>query len=98
MFARDSRYHKASPFRFAAGEPVVFAGVRPRPIEPATGVVEHVLRSWERLDQLAQYYYNDPRKWWRILDANPDLLYAGELAGEEQAGRIILIPRAEEGG
>jgi len=97
MFSRDSRYKSMSPFRFTADEPSVFAGVRPRQIEPATGVVEHVLRSWERLDQLALYYYNDSRKWWRILDANPELLYAGDLVGEEQAGRAILIPRAEEG-
>jgi len=98
MFTKDSRYAQARPFRFDADERASFSGVRPRAIGPATGVIEHTLRAWDRLDQLAAYYYNDPRKWWRILDANPELLYGGDAVGEEQAGKVILIPGAEETG
>ncbi|MGD8590145.1 MAG: hypothetical protein PVG22_15075 [Chromatiales bacterium] len=98
MFSKDSRYLQARPFCFDADEPVSFSGVRPRPIGPASGVIEHTLRAWDRLDQLAAYYYNDPRKWWRILDANPELLFGGDCVGEAHAGKVILIPASEEAG
>ena len=98
MFSKDSRYAHARPFRFDADEPAGFSGVRSRAIGSATGVIEHTLQAWDRLDQLAAYYYDDPRKWWRILDANPDLLYGGDCVGEAQAGKVILIPGLEEGG
>lgn len=96
MFLRDSRYSKAKAFD---DDPVlgeVFRGVKPRAIGPATGVLEHVVRSGERLDLLARNYYNDPRLWWRILDANPGFLYGGDLTLEAYVGRVIVIPRATE--
>ncbi|ATB39030.1 hypothetical protein CYFUS_004469 [Cystobacter fuscus] len=96
MFLRGSRYDKARAF---APDPVlgeVFRGVRPRAIGPATGVLEHMVRSGDRLDLLARHYYNDPRLWWRIVDANPAFLYGGDLTLERNVGEIILIPRAGE--
>ena len=31
------------------------------------------------LDLLARHYYNDDRLWWRIADANPEFVYAGDM-------------------
>jgi len=45
---------------------------------------------------LARHYYNDDRLWWRILDANPDILHAGDLCVAERLGETILIPRARQ--
>lgn len=94
MFARGSRYEQTRPY-VTDGETPGFRGVRPRPIAPTPGVLEHTLRAWDRLDLLALYYYNDPKRWWRIVDANPDILFAGDLNEERLAGTVILIPRAE---
>lgn len=78
MIRKGSRYEKARSFATAEGETEAFPGVRPRSIGPATGVIEHTVHSGERLDLLARHYYNDGRLWWRILDANPEILYGGD--------------------
>jgi len=92
MFLKKSRYRNAHPF-----DPVDnFAGVRPREIHSADGVIEHVIKSGDRLDLLARHYYNDGRLWWRILDANQDILFGGDLCLPEHIGATILIPRARE--
>ena len=59
-------------------------------------MIEHVVREGDRLDLLAGRYYNDPRLWWRILDANPDLDDAAVLSMAARAGEVILIPRARD--
>jgi hypothetical protein len=55
-----------------------------------------VIREGDRMDLLAQHYYNDPRLWWRIVDANPDLGSGVELSLKDRAGEVILIPKAKE--
>lgn len=95
MFDKRSRYRGCEPF--TAGEPG-FRGVRARTVPLAEGVIEHVVVAGDRLDLLAMRYYRDHHLWWRILDANPELLDAGELSLDDWAGEIIAIPRAEEAG
>ncbi len=96
MFLKDSRYKTAR--RFAADEKGVIPckGARPREITTATGVMEHVIQEGDRLDLLARHFYGDPRLWWRIIDANPDLRNGVEVSLKERAGEIILIPKAKE--
>jgi hypothetical protein len=55
-------------------------------------VLEHVLQPGQRLDALAQHYFNDPYLWHRIVDANPDLLCAAQL---EIVG-LPPLPRAAD--
>jgi nucleoid-associated protein YgaU len=93
MFDRKSRYRDARPFSPADGDRDAFDGVRPRPIGRATGIVEHRVQAGDRLDLLARHYYNDDRLWWRIVDANPEILYAGDVIVGDAPGRVILIPR-----
>lgn len=68
-----------------------------RPRDPGTppGIVEHTLAAGDRLDALAHHYYGDARRWWRILDANPQLLFGGDLQRLDLEGRVIVIPRGE---
>lgn len=96
MPQRASRYESATAFVAdpVAGE--VFRGLRPRRVGPAGGVLEHVVRTGDRLDLLARHYYNDDRLWWRIVDANPSFLFGGDMTLEAMEGQIILIPRAQE--
>lgn len=91
MILRGSRYERARPFE---GGP--FQGVRPRDIGPATGVIEHPVQSGDRLDALAARYYGDPRLYWRILDANPELLIGDRASLEALVGDVLLIPRTDE--
>lgn len=73
-----------------------FLGLRNRDIGLATGVIEHQVQSGNRLDHLAFHYYNDDRMWWRILDANPDIVFAGYLLDQSMEGTVILIPKLKE--
>jgi len=92
MFLRKSRYRDALPFEPADD----FKGVRSRELGAAMGVVEHLVKSGDRLDLLARHYYNDDRLWWRILDANQDILHGGDLCIADRIGETILIPRGRE--
>ncbi len=107
MLRRGSRYEKNRLFEADANGEKVFDGLRPRAIERTEGVIEHRIRQGDRLDLLARHYYNNDRLWWRIVDANPVFLYAGDMVLMEEAerdapdldleamiGRVILIPRA----
>ncbi len=109
MFLRGSRYENARAFVARDDGSEVFSGVRPRQIGPAPGVVEHTVRTGDRLDLLARHYYNDDRLWWRIVDANPEFLHGGDAVQEKDdlnaddelrirgmEGQVILIPRAVE--
>lgn len=96
MFLRKSRYANTPRFERDEDGGEVFPGAGAREIGPADGVIEHVVQAGERLDLLARHYYNDDRLWWRILDANPRFVFAGNLVSEEMEGEVILIPKAKE--
>jgi len=87
MFDRDSRYLKTPVFKGAD-----FSGTRPRIIQPTSGVIEHRVTKEDRLDRLAAHYYNDSRKWWLILDANPEIFFGGNLDMGRYANSVIVIP------
>ncbi|MEF8705516.1 MAG: hypothetical protein V5B07_03680 [Candidatus Accumulibacter sp. UW27] len=92
MLTKRSRY--LATRRFAPGDDgsLPFRGLRARLIGPATPVLEHLLQPGQRLDALAQNYFNDPYLWHRIVDANPDLLCAAQL---EIVG-LPALPRAAD--
>jgi nucleoid-associated protein YgaU len=92
MFLKGSRYEASRPFTPATAGRDTFPGVRPRAVDTLPGVVEHTVRAGDRLDLLARHYYNDDRLWWRIVDANPEILFGGDLLAEEMEGQVILIP------
>ncbi len=96
MFQKGSRYEKAHLFESKEDGTDVFDGIRSREIDPATGVIQHTIKAGDRLDLLARHYYNDDRLWWRIVDANPEFLYGGDVVLEEMEGRMILIPKVRE--
>jgi hypothetical protein len=79
MLLPNSRYKKTQLFKPSDTASGAFSGLRPRLIGPATGVIEHVVCEGDRLDQIARHYYNDDRLWWRIIDANPQIIFGGGL-------------------
>ena len=96
MFQKGSRYEKCATFTAPQDGGDAFPGIRARQISPARGQVEHVVKSGDRLDLLALYYYNDDRLWWRIVDANPGYLFGNDMMLDSQQGSVILIPKAKE--
>jgi len=103
--SRRSRYKDSKYFEAEAGQANPFPGIRPREIGPASGILEYNLKAWDRIDLLSFNYYNDADLWWRILDANPEVLCAVDLffdpktQGEhrqENAEKTLLIPGARE--
>ena len=101
MLSTKSRYATARLFESEKGDPAApstapFPGLRPRSIQPTTGVIEHTVLEGDRLDRLAQNYYNDDRLWWRIVDANPEILHGSDAVGAEMVGRVLLIPAARD--
>lgn len=96
MLTKKSRYIKSPYFETLSDGTEVFAGLRARDIETATGVIEHEVLAGDRLDHLARQYYNDDRLWWRIVDANPQFSFGAEMLGDDMAGRVILIPKMKE--
>lgn len=96
MTRKGSRYEHTRGFFPGAEKEEAFAGLRPREIGPARGVLEHIVKAGDRPDLLARHYYNDDRLWWRIVDANPEIVFAGELLDERKEGSVILIPKVKE--
>lgn len=50
--------------------------------------VSHVVAIGERVETIAYQYYHDASLWWRIADANPEILWWDNLA----AGTVLRIP------
>ena len=92
MRRKGSRYENTKPFSEEKG----FNGFRERPLTSPPGLVEHTVLHTDRLDHLADQYYKNDRRWWRIMDANVQFLYGFELLDEEMLGDVILIPAARE--
>jgi len=98
VIKKGSRYEASRLFTSDSQVASSFHGIRARDIGRADGVLEHSIREGERLDLVALYYYNDARKWWRILDANPHITCAADLMLDESLiGTVLLIPSAAGG-
>jgi len=98
LIRKGSRYENAKEFTGENGKEPVFGGIRPRKISPAAGVLEYTVKDGDRLDLLSLHFYNNTRRWWRILDANPQIIFAADLMLSAYAGETILIPRSTESG
>ncbi len=98
MSKSRSRYEKSRLFRGEKGGEPIFKGIRPRLLEKAEGVLEYTIQEGDRLDLLALHFYNNMHRWWRILDANPQIVFGADLLLEKNIGETILIPRSVEPG
>lgn len=50
----------------------------------------HVTNGAERVDNISYAYYGDPTKWWRIADANPEIMKWDSIP----PGTVLRIPNA----
>lgn len=83
MFSKISRYSKLPDIVTvdAQGRRLVSKSLRLLP--EVSGVFLHTVEEVSRLDHLAYKYYKQPRKWWRICDANPAFSSPQALLGKE---------------
>jgi hypothetical protein len=92
MFFKGSRYEKVAEAEVvdASGRSVRYKKIR-YIHEPSADFFYRVVQS-DRLDLLAERFYRDPERFWRICDRNV-VLWPEELL--EQPGRELLIPPSE---
>ena len=89
MFFNNSRYLNVRDYTVAGptGAPVTVK--RARPFAARDGTFQYTVKQGDRLDLLANTFYRDPRLWWMIAEANPDLMYPDDLL---EPGLILTIP------
>ncbi|MBP2326539.1 hypothetical protein JOF56_006924 [Kibdelosporangium banguiense] len=83
MFARISRYQALEDVATTGADGRRLSAKALRVAATATGRYQHTITEGDRLDGLAAHYYRQPRNWWRICDANPEILSPQELLGAE---------------
>jgi hypothetical protein len=83
MFSRISRYRTLPDIVTTDAKGRTLVSKTLRPVAQAPGTFRHILEDADRLDHLAYKYYQQPLKWWRISDANPEFLSPLSLLGKE---------------
>jgi len=89
---RGSRYHDLPRLSHQDATGREVPHLAPRIIRRPEAVRMHVVREGERTDLLADRYFADPERFWRICDAEL-VLWAEDLVA--RPGRRIRIPRGE---
>jgi len=92
MFFKGSRYTNVGDLTLKTGDGREIKYKKTRLIPRTEAQAGHLVHQGERLDHIAQRYYRDPERFWRIADAN-QVLWPDELT--EKAGRVIMIPPSE---
>jgi hypothetical protein len=83
MFSKISRYRKLADVVTIDAQGRLLESKSLRLLPEVTGVFLHTVEAADRLDHLAHKYYKQPRKWWRICDANPEFPSPQALLGKE---------------
>ncbi len=81
MFSKISRYRKLPDVVTVDADGRALASKSLRLLPDAPGDVLHTVEEGDRLDHLAYKYYKQSRDWWRIADANPEVLSPFALLG-----------------
>jgi hypothetical protein len=98
MFSKISRYRKLEDVVVPDRTGALTASRSLRLIPRVEGEFLHTVEEHDRLDHLAYKYYRQPRKWWRISDANPDYPFPPAVLGKGTTviQHFPLIINAEE--
>jgi len=83
MFSKISRYRKLPDEVTADAKGRTLESKSLRLLPEVSGEFLHTVEEVDRLDHLAYKYYKQPRKWWRICDANPEFMSPQALLGKE---------------
>ncbi|MBV7328177.1 hypothetical protein KFU94_07930 [Chloroflexi bacterium TSY] len=83
MFSKSSRYSKLPDVVTIDAEGRSLRSKAARLLPIVAGTFRHTVEAGDRLDHLAYQYYKQPRKWWRVCDANPEFMSPLALLGQE---------------
>ncbi|NIM18417.1 MAG: hypothetical protein GTO45_41080 [Candidatus Aminicenantes bacterium] len=83
MFSKISRYKKLPDIVAVDSRGRSLESKSIRLLPEVSGTFLHTVEEVDRLDHLAYKYYKQPRKWWRICDANPEFMSPRTLLGKE---------------
>jgi len=89
MIYKNSRYYDGSLSQVLRKDKYSIAVDREFPPERTLTFFEYTWTESDFLDSLAQVYFGSPLLWWVILDANPQIHDAMNIA----PGTRIRIPR-----
>ncbi len=81
MFFKNSRYKKEPAEVTLDVRGRRLKSVRLRIASETEGTFLHTIAKGDRFDHLGYKYYQSPKKWWQIVDANPDFLSPRDLLG-----------------
>jgi hypothetical protein len=88
VITNNSRYADSELTLVASGRGTNLTVVPGQQREWSFNFTYHQLTSADRIDLLATQYYGDPRMWWHIADANPEVMSWETLT----PGQIVRIP------
>lgn len=83
MFSKNSRYRKLTDIVTTDPKGRNSESKSLRLLPEVSGTFLHTVEEVDRLDHVAYKYYKQPRKWWRICDANPEFMSPQALLGKE---------------
>jgi hypothetical protein len=92
MFFKGSRYEKVAEAEWTDASRRSVRHKKIRYIQDTSANFSYRVAQSDRLDLLAERFYRDPERFWRICDCNV-ALWPEELL--EQPGRELLIPTSE---
>ena len=76
---QKSRYRNTLNFEADPRGNTSFKGVRPRDIPRLDGIIEHTVTGGDRLDSLANEYFEDSHLWYRLGDTNWGYLHSPDM-------------------
>jgi nucleoid-associated protein YgaU len=89
VFFDESRYLAVREYTVIDPQGRTVRVKRTRATLNLSGSFQYTVKDGDRPDLLSHQFYQTPRKWWLICDANPDIMYPDEML---VPGRILIIP------
>jgi len=83
MFSKTSRYREVVDVLQIDHKGKVSKSKEIRLLPETPGEFRHTIEEVDRLDHLAQQYYENSQLWWLICDANPEFLFPLALLGKD---------------
>ena len=83
MFSKLSRYRTLPDVVTTDARGHTESSKTLRLLPTVSGTFLHTVEEVDRLEHLAFKYYQQPRSWWRICDANPEFMAPQALLGKE---------------
>lgn len=88
MILPNSRYTDSAVATVSKGSANVAVIVPSAQKSYSFGYANHQVAVGERIDTIAYQYYTDATMWWKIADANPEIMVWDDIP----VGTIIRIP------